>query len=230
MKTTTVQSIMGSHVRTIIGGASFRSFRCLWMVEELGIPYRLDPSGPQSESVLKYNPLGKVPVFVDEDGFSMYESAAINTFLGDKYRKINGTLVPPPGTNLRGLYEQTVSVLTNEMDSQGLWIQRKHEAMGDTFTHIPDAVDHARKYFNKTNRSMVKQLSENGPYILGKEFTAADILYVHCLDWSRMIRWDEKWRDDPVVKNYLDLCKARPAFQTVAEMRRLEKATASSKI
>lgn len=208
--------------RTIIGGASFRAFRCLWMLEELGIPYTHLSASPGSEEVFRYNPLGKIPVFVEEDGFSMYESAAINTFLGDKYRAVNASLIPPPGTNIRGLYEQTVSVLTNEMDSQALWIHRKHESLGDIFTHIPEAVTHARKYFNKTNRSLVGQLTDRGPYLLGSDFTAADILYVHCLDWSKVIGWDEKWKADPIVETYLKLCKARPAYVKVAEMRRLE--------
>jgi glutathione S-transferase len=220
---------MALHGRTIIGGASFRAFRCLWMLEELGLPYSHVLAGPGNDLVLQYNPLGKVPVLIDEDGFSMFESAAINTFLGDKYRHKNESLVPAPGTNLRGLYEQTVSVLMTEMDSQGLWIHRKHETMGDIFTRIPEAVEHARKYFNKTNRLLIKQLSEPGPYLLGNDFTACDILYVHCLDWSNAIGWSEKWKGIPVVTKYMELCKSRPAYMKVAEMRRNEKMKSTPK-
>lgn len=209
--------------RTIIGGASFRTFRCLWMLEELGLPYAHLPAGPGSEEVLRYNPLGKVPILVEDDGFSMFESAAINTFLGDKYRNSSSSiLVPAPGTNLRGLYEQTVSVLTTELDSQALWIHRKHESLGEIFTHIPDAVEHARKYFHKTNRSLMRQIVNPGPYLLGSDFTAADIIYVHCLEWSKMIGWDEKWKVNPAVQDYLRLCKARPSYVKVAEIRRAE--------
>jgi glutathione S-transferase len=220
---------MGSKARTIIGGASFRTFRCLWMLEELGLPYTHVPALPGSEEVSRYNPLGKVPVLVEDDGFSMYESAAINTFLGDKFRGIHPSLVPPPGTNLRGLYEQTVSVLTNEMDSQALWIHRKHESLGDIFTHIPEAVEHARKYFNKTNRSIIGQLKDRGPYLLG-EFSAADIIYVHCLDWSKNIGWHEKWKTDPTLEVYLKLCKARPAYKKIDEMRRHEQQQVNSNV
>ena len=197
------------------------------MLEELGIPYMHLPAMPGSPEVLKHNPLGKIPVFLDDDGFAMYESAAINTYLGDKYGEKNfPSLVPPPGTHRRGQYEQTVSVLTCEMDSQGLWIHRKHESMGDIFTHIPSAVQHAQKYFNKTNRSLIQQLKDGGPYLLGEEFTAADILYVHCLDWSKLIGWDTKWIGDDAVLNYLDRCKTRRAYCAAKAVQEKEKLAA----
>ena len=178
--------------------------------------------------MLKYNPLGKVPILVEADGFSMFESCAINTFLGDKYRNANTSLVPPPGTNERGLYEQTISVLTTEMDAQGLWIHRKHEGMGEFFTFIPDAVAHARKYFHKTNRQLIQQLKEtDGSYLLGSNFTAADISYVHCLEWSRSIGWDDKWKDDGEVVDYFKLCRSRPAFRKAHGMRKEELAAAA---
>lgn len=205
--------------RAIIGGVKYRTFRCIWMLEELGIPYLHIPATPHSPEVLKWNPLGKVPVFVEEDGFCMYESAAINTFLGDKYRDRNPTLVPPAGSNARGQYEQTLSVLVAELDSQGLWIHRKHESLGDIFTRIPEAVKHARKYFNKTNRSLIQQLKDCGPYLLGESFTAADIFFVHCLDWSSEIGWDDKWKSEEVVSRYLERCKARPAYANTHRMR-----------
>ena len=207
----------------LLGPASFRAFRCLWMLEELGIPYEHIPARPQSEEVRKYNPLGKIPVLVEQDEFCLYESGAINTYLGDKYREFAPNLVPVAGTRDRGLYEQTLSVLNAELDAQALWIHRKHDALGDIFTHIPDAVAHARKYFHKTNRTLIHQLKEGGPYLLGADFTAVDIYFVHCLNWSKSIGWDDKWKDDPNVRKYLQVCQSRPAYQRVKAMKDAEK-------
>eukprot|EP00980_Cylindrotheca_fusiformis_P014377 scaffold3827_cov179-Cylindrotheca_fusiformis.AAC.41 len=189
------------------------------------------PLHPQSDEVLKLNPLGKVPILVEEDGgFSLFESGAINTYLGDKYRARNSTLVPVPGTRERGLYEQTLSVLATEMDAQGLWIQRKHETLGEFYTFVPDAVKHARKYFHKTNRCIIGQLKKNGgPYLLGRNFTAADIYYVHCLDWSQEIGWDDKWRSEIAVVEYLDLCHSRPAYIKVNQMKNDQRKEAATK-
>ena len=207
----------------LLGGASFRAFRCLWMLEELGLPYEHIAAMPQSPEVRQINPLGKIPVLVDEDGFSIYESVAINTYLGDKYRSRNPILVPAAGTCQRGLFDQTMSVLNSELDAQGLWIHRKHEAMGDIFSYVPDAVVHARKYFHKTNRVLIQQLKSPGPYLLGADFTATDMVYVHCLDWSKAIGWNEKWESDPAVQKYLELCKARPAYIKLKAIRDAEK-------
>jgi glutathione S-transferase len=207
----------------LIGGAASRSFRALWILEELGIPYQHVDASPQSDVVRKYNPLGKIPVLVEEDGFSLYESGPIVTYLGDRHRDRNPTLVPPAGTRERGLYDQTLSVLVTELDAQGLWIHRKHQTLGEFFTYIPDAVAHARKYFHRTNRTLLQQLKDaDGPYLLGRDFTAVDIVYVHCLDWSKLIGWSDKWEGNPEIVKYLELCKGRPAYAKVRAIRDAE--------
>lgn len=221
----------------LIGMGKSRAFRCLWALEELGIPYRYVPALPQSEEVRKHNPLGKVPILVEEDGFCIYETNAIINYLSDKHRGVdssnssrNNQLVPPPGTKERGLYEQTMSVLATELDAQGLWIHRKHEAMGEHFGYIPDAAEHARKYFNKTNRMLVQQLKNNREasaaadgtisYLVGPRFTAADIVYVHCLDWSKDIGWDAKWKDDAILANYIKACKSQESYsRTISKIK-----------
>lgn len=220
----------------LIGIGKSRAFRCLWVLEELGIPYQYIPAMPQSEEVKQYNPLGKIPILVEEDGFCLYETNAIINYLGDNERSggdsSNNTLIPPSGTKERGLYDQTMSVLATELDTQGLWIHRKHEAMGEYFGHIPDAVEHARKYFNKTNRVLIRQLKDrkgestsavehgNPSFLLGPHFTAADIVYVHCLDWSKMIGWDTKWKDDVELTSYIKTCKSRDSFsRTLAKIK-----------
>jgi glutathione S-transferase len=216
------------NIPTILGGASFRTFRVLWMLEELGIPYQHIPCMPQSPQVKKYNPLGKVPVLVEDDGaFVLYESGAIMTYLGDTHRDgqsddSSPPLVPLAGTRQRGKYEQTMSVLLTELDAQGLWIHRKHEAMGDVFTDIPDAVTHARKYFHKTNRSLIQQLGDEGSFLLGRQFSAVDIVYVHCLEWGKSIGWNDKWKNDSVVLDYLDRCRSRPAYIRTKQIRTQE--------
>jgi len=234
--------MMGRAGPKLIGMGKSRAFRCLWALEELGIPYRYVPAMPHSEEAKQHNPLGKIPILVEEDGFCIYETTAIINYLCDKHRSSgsnnnndDNNLVPPSGTKERGLYEQTMSVLVTELDTQGLWIHRKHDAMGEYFGHIPDAVEHARKYFHKTNQMLIQQLKSNSgsannsavtadittdSYLLGPNFTAADIAYVHCLDWSKMIGWDAKWKDDIALTTYIQRCKSREAFsRTLAKIK-----------
>ena len=119
------------HTLTLIGHGAFRSFRNMWLLEELGVPYTHVPARPQSREAKAVNPFGKIPTLQDGD-FTMYESGAINAYLADKFRGVQGTpaLVPPPGTPQRGRYEQLTHCIVAEMDAQSLWIHRKHEALG----------------------------------------------------------------------------------------------------
>lgn len=65
-----------------------RSFRALWALEELGLPYRLElmpfPPRARVEGYRDINPLGTVPALV-ADGKLMTESAAIPHFLATRY-------------------------------------------------------------------------------------------------------------------------------------------------
>lgn len=230
------------------------------MLEELGIPSEHVHALPQSRRAKAYHPLGKVPALIEtippvrlenieerrHKPFVMYESAAINTYLGDLVNTDSTEgqpenqpprLVPLAGTRERGLYEQTISCIMTELDSQALWIHRKHETMGKYFGNIPEAVRHAKNHFEKVNAVLAQQLHNNSnstsssssssqkcayKYLVGSQFTAADILYVHCLEWSQSIGWDEAWKKDAKLCEYVDACKKRPAFQRVAAMRAQE--------
>ena len=75
-----------------------RSQRVLWLMEELGVEYRIkqykrDPAtmlGP--ESLKKIHPLGKSPV-IEDGGRVIAESGAIVEYLVDRYGE--GRLIPP---------------------------------------------------------------------------------------------------------------------------------------
>ena len=67
---------------------SARSFRPLWMLEELGLSYDLRmhafPPKVVARSFLTINPLGTAPAFVDGEA-RMTESAAICQYLAARY-------------------------------------------------------------------------------------------------------------------------------------------------
>jgi glutathione S-transferase len=79
----------------IYGVARSRACRCLWALEELGLPYQhhafdwlTDAKQPE---YLKLNPNARVPCLRDGD-FVLFESLAINLYLGRRYGL--GTLMP----------------------------------------------------------------------------------------------------------------------------------------
>ena len=65
-----------------------RAMRCLWMLEELGIPYENVKThflgDVQKPDYLKLNPNGRIPT-LDDDGLILFESLAINLHLARKY-------------------------------------------------------------------------------------------------------------------------------------------------
>src|SRR5437899_5286147 len=71
-----------------------RSFRPLWMLEELGLPYELKmlpfPPRVKAPTYLEINPLGTIPAFFD-GAMRMTESAGICHFLAARYspRQLN---------------------------------------------------------------------------------------------------------------------------------------------
>ena len=69
----------------IYGIARTRAFRALWMAHELGLDYEHLPieirgADPDAEAYLKLNPNGRLPA-IDDDGFILWESLAINLYL-----------------------------------------------------------------------------------------------------------------------------------------------------
>ena len=73
---------------TLYHCVSARSFRVLWMLEELGVPYELKmlPFPPRAlqRSYLEVNPLGTVPLMLD-GATRMTESAAICQYLAQRF-------------------------------------------------------------------------------------------------------------------------------------------------
>lgn len=81
---------------TLYGQYMSRAQRCLWTLEELGVPYRhvkTNQAAGESRTpeFLKLNPNGHVPVLQDGD-FILWESMAIAMYLAKKYGQ--GSLWP----------------------------------------------------------------------------------------------------------------------------------------
>lgn len=208
---------------TLYGSSRYRSFRNVWMLEEMGVLFEHVPAKPRTAEANAVNPFGKIPTLIDGH-VNVFESVAINTYLGDKYRWLPqcSQLVPLAGTDARARYEVLTCCLLAELDAQGLWIHRKHGS--DVAQYIgsmnADAVAVAKAHCEKIFHVMAKELlSSGGDYMLGEHFSAVDILFVHCLNWGESIGWGDRWTspaadDEPMcaLAAYLGRCRARPAY------------------
>jgi glutathione S-transferase len=208
------------------------------MLEELHVPYEHVLAKPWSKAAKQYNPQGKVPILVVDGGdFVLSESAAINTYLATKYASGSNHLVPPPTSSLEQLarYHQLTLTIMIDMDALGLWIYDKHQVLHKYFGKSPEAVQEAKRQFDAVQAVLVSQLEKQdngGPYLMGSDFSAVDILYVHCLDWAKNIGWlaihpdENKNENDDVLGAYLQKCHSRPAYQRTLAKRQAEEAQA----
>jgi glutathione S-transferase len=99
----------------------------------------------------------------------------------------------------------------------------QHESLARYFGAIPEAVSHAKSHSLRTVGVLATQLRQSGgPFLLGADFSAADILLVHCIDWAEAIGWGEAWTGDAgaaqvgadaenmqALADYLGRCRAR---------------------
>ena len=161
---------------TVIGATKSRAFRVMWMLEELGEPYTQIAAGPATPEAKQYNPSGKIPALVDGEDV-LTDSVAIITYLADKH----GRLTAPAGTPARARQDAMTFWLIDEFDAI-LWANAKHSMIWPEERRVPGITDSLQAEFARATDILAKRIE--GPYLMGDQMTHADILAVHCLNWS----------------------------------------------
>lgn len=195
-----------------------RGVRITWLLEEMAQDYQLSlvdfsKGENRSPDYLAVNPAGKVPAIVDGD-LLMTESGAIVSYLADKYSC--GQLIPLPATALRGRYEQWAYFAVCELE-QGLWSIAKHKFALPSVQRIADMKKTAAWEFQQAVALLSSGLADR-PYVLGDNFSAADILLAQTLHWA--LAFKQPIEQQNVVAYYHRVI-GRPAF-IKANKRELE--------
>lgn len=174
--------------RLILWGAGTpRTLRAHWVLHELGLEYEQRPIGSrtgetQTPEFKKLNPREKIPVLQDGD-LTLVESAAIVTYLAEKYGQPTG-LIPPACSPERAAYYEWCFFTMTELDAHTLYVIRRHTGLRELYGEAPNAVRAAQEGFQKQVRVADQRLALQGPFILGDAFTGADILLTTCLTWA----------------------------------------------
>ena len=191
--------------------AQSRSVRPRWMLEEIGQPYELATlnlqAGDQKKpEYLKLNPNGTVPTLVDGD-VVLYESAAICQYLADKFP--DKKLAPAIGTPSRGLYYQWIHYAMSGVEPPAVTIFL-HTMIKPEAERIPVLVDEARKQLAAAVKVVDAALAGR-EYLLGSQFSAADVMMGSTLNWCQMMGMAGPETGN--VTAYLGRLNARPAAQ-----------------
>ena len=190
----------------LVGSVKSRAFRVLWLLEELGVPYKHLNVRPHSEEVLRYNPSGKVPVLIDDDAV-ITDSTAIMTYLADKH----GGLTAKAGTLERAKQDALLHQILDEIDavlwaafrrSLGLFNMNGAEVIREAFEG---------EYKNNIDRIM-KQVK--GPYLMGEDITIPDIVLTHCGGWAFVAKFPT---DNLDFKEYLKSMRGRSSYKKASE-------------
>jgi glutathione S-transferase len=185
--------------------------RAHWILRELDLAYESRPIGPrtgetQTPEFTLINPSQKIPVLQDGD-ITLSESAAIVTYVAEAYGKERGLV--PAALKERARYYQWCFFTMMELDADTTYVIRRHEDLKHLYGEAPNAVKTARDLFRKQAGVVEKTLRASGPYILGEQFTGADILLTTCL--TSAIRRQIEIPDS--LEKYVDRITQREAYK-----------------
>jgi glutathione S-transferase len=179
-----------------------------WMLEELGVPYKLelvrfDKGEHKTPAFLALNPMGKLPTLIDH-GVVVTEAAAICVYLADNYPRAQ--LAPALHDPARGSYLRWLFFAAGCLEPA---------LLDRMFSRPAVARPSANGYgsYEDTLNALESALAP-GPYILGDRFSAADVYVGSVIGWGLMVKGLEP---RPSFEAYTARLRERPAFQRFSE-------------
>ena len=177
-----------------------------WLLEELGVPYRIellrmDRRAHKDAAYLAINPMGKVPALVHR-GVTITETPAIVTYLADAFPEAG--LAPAPTEPARGTYLRWLFFGSGCVEP----------AMTDRIIGRADVdqVGSGRQGYGTYQDTMntLEYAITPGPFVLGDKFSAVDLYLSSQIGWGLM---SNSIDPRPEFQAYLARCSDRPGFK-----------------
>jgi glutathione S-transferase len=192
---------------TLYGSTASRAHRVLWLLKELGVAFKHVPTAFQDGSThtpgfLAINPNGRVPA-LDDDGFRLFESMAINLYLAKKH----GGPLAPADLQEDALATQWSFWVTTEVEKPLLFAAANRQlftAEGRSETEALMALEKLARPLQVLDAHLARHA-----HLLGDRFTVADLNVATVMDLAPQcgIALDA-W---PQVQAWHRQCLARPA-------------------
>jgi glutathione S-transferase len=175
----------------LYGGPRTRAGIVHWYLEELGLAHEsvtvnLQAGEQHRPEFRAINPIGKVPALAD-DGVKVWESGAILLYLADRYGKMPATL--------QGRAELYA------------WVMYANGTLTPAIVAEKDREQNIKRVVEPLNEVLATRA-----YLVGNEFSAADVAVGAVLGWSRMAMQID-YSAYPAVMGYMGRLAQRPAFQ-----------------
>ena len=179
-----------------------RAANVVWMLEEVGVPYEIRhvdimTGAQKAPQIVALNSMGKLPILTDGDTV-VTESAAIGLYLADRYAY--GELAPKVDDPARGAYLRwsffAPSVIEpGAMAKMSKWEFKPGQAGWGAYEEMLTAMESALA---------------NGPFILGAQFSMADVVFGGTLRYMLAFNMIEA---RPAFTAYAARLAERPALQ-----------------
>jgi glutathione S-transferase len=191
----------------LYGGAKNRGRRCYWLAKELGLEIEaveidLKSGQHKSPEFLKRNPNGQVPV-LDDDGFILYESLAINLYLAKK----RGGPLAAASREEEALITQWSFWVVTEVEHLLIEVL-EHGMMLPEAERNPARAEDAWARLQKPLGALETSLTDRD-YLVGNRFTVADLNVSIVMSLINRLSLDITRY--PNVRAWLDTCLGRPA-------------------
>lgn len=176
-----------------------------WMLEEVGVPYRVVPIDLQAgdnrtPGFLKVNPMGKIPV-IEHRGVTVTETPAILAYLADAFP--DGALAPSPGAPERGAYYRWLFFGAGAFEPSLMDVMMKREPVAKSMAGWGAYEDVV---------ATLKAEVSGREWLAGDRFSAADLYIGAQLGWAGMFG-APGIKGDPALDAYVARCTDRDAYR-----------------
>ena len=189
---------------TLYGVGTNRSARCRWALDEAGVAFtEVDKRALADRDALRqFHPLAKIPAAVI-DGRTLFESAAICTYIADRVPAAN--LIAKPGSFARAEHDQWVAYCLTEMEAW-LWNSAVNKFVLPEAKRVSAGLEQNVEMFKRSVLVLDAHLARHD-YLVEDRFTVTDIIVGWCVNWARR----QAYLDEcPAVRRYLERLLARP--------------------
>src|ERR1700753_433451 len=185
-----------------------RSFSALWLMEETGQPYErvltdISKGAQKTIEYLAITPMGKVPALRDGEA-TLAEAAAICAYVAERYPEAK--LAPALGDPLRAKYLYWLFFAPGCIEPAMVQVATKIE-----MSSVAAGWGDAQRVFDVLEDALTR-----GPWILGENFSAADVAVGSALNFA--VRLFKMVPSRPSFDAYIARCVARPAFQVAEKL------------
>ena len=187
-----------------------------FLLEEMDVPYTniwMTPEQVAAPEFRAISPIGYIPALGLDDGSTLFESAAIVSFLVTAHP--DKGMAPPAGSNEYGEFLSWLHFL-----STNLYVAIN---MGDANNfYSRNATEEAflvGKSIEKSNQLwaiLAKRLETEGPWLMGENFSALDLYAFMLCCWSRP-KEVVLHADFPAIAKFAQAVRARPKLKAALE-------------